>query len=61
MFTCSAGIGYAIRYDDKLFIDHCLTSGIVGAKRLKGHKNRWNHHDYIVALWSIPKQCKSCD
>ncbi len=30
VFVCVGGIGYAIRYKDGQFINHCITSGSVG-------------------------------
>ncbi len=36
VFVCSAGIEYAIRYEDGQFINHCLTSDGVGVSEKKG-------------------------
>ncbi len=38
VFVCGGGIGYAIRYEDEQFINHCITSGSVG---IPEKKKKW--------------------
>jgi len=58
----SGSIRCAIRYDYRLFINHCKWRERESSCRYtrQTKRRRWGHHDYEVRLLSWSVQCNSC-